>query len=86
MLSEEEVTTIVGSKGQLSFPFFGDNSVTLEVEGKAAEIFKFENIKHIQQPLIQTVVDDLLGKGKCPSTGVSGARTNWVMEQICRKL
>ena len=38
--------------------------------------------KHIQEPLIQTVVDDLLGKGECPSTGKSGARTNWVLEQI----
>jgi hypothetical protein len=56
------------------------------VDGEPKEVFQFEISKHIQQPLIQTVVDELLGKGKCLSTGVSGARTNWVMEQICRNI
>ena len=47
--------------------------------------FSFDLPQHIQQPLIQSVVDDLLGTGECPSTGVSGARTNRVMEQlVCR--
>lgn len=85
-VSDEEVTTIVGSKGQISFPFFSDHHVMLKVDGKPDEVFQFDISKHIQQPLIQTMVDELLGKGKCPSTGVSGARTNWVMEQICKRV
>ena len=85
-VSDEEVTTIVGSKGQVSFPFFSDHSVTLKVDGKPDEIFQFNISKHIQQPLIQTMVNELLEKGKCPSTGVSGARTNWVMNQICKRV
>jgi len=84
--SEIELTTIVGSMGQVSFPFFGDNKVTLEVDGKPKEVFHFNISKHIQLPLIQTIVDDLLGKGICSSTGESGARTNWVMERICKKV
>ena len=72
-------TTIVGSKGQISFPFFGDNTVTLELEGQEREVTRFEMPKHVQQPLIQSIVDELLGQGTCPSTGVSGARTNKVM-------
>jgi hypothetical protein len=39
---------------------------------------------HVQQPLIQSVVDELLGRGTCPSTGESGARTSWVMDQLVR--
>ncbi len=78
-VSKMDKTTIVGSKGQISFPFFGDNTVTLELEGQTKEVMTFEMPKHIQQPLIQTIVDELLGKGTCPSTGVSGARTNRVM-------
>lgn len=85
-VSDEEVTTIVGSKGQVSFPFFSDHSVTLKVDGKPEEVFQFDISKHIQQPLIQTIVNELLGKGKSPSTGVSGARTNWVIEQICKRV
>ncbi|HUW18526.1 MAG TPA: hypothetical protein VMW16_04420 [Sedimentisphaerales bacterium] len=38
--------------------------------------------QHVQQPLIQTVVDELRQRGKCPSTGVTAARTNWIMGEI----
>lgn len=84
--SDQEVTTIVGSKGQISFPYFGDHSVTLEVEGQPKERLTFDIPKNIQLPLIQTIVEELTGKGKCPSTGISGTRTNWVMEQLCRRV
>jgi predicted dehydrogenase len=83
--SDKDVTTIVGSKGQISFPFFSDHSVTLEVDGKEKEVMKFDIPVNIQQPLIQTIVDELLGNGQCPSTGVSGARTNNVMEILAGK-
>jgi hypothetical protein len=36
----------------------------------------------VQQPLIQTVVDQLRGQGPCPSTGVSGARASAVMDAV----
>ena len=38
--------------------------------------------EHVHQPLIQTIVDELNGNGKCPSTGESGARTARVMDAI----
>jgi len=85
-VSDQEVTTIVGSKGQISFPYFGDHSVTLEVPGRSAERYTFDISKHIQQPFIQSMVNELTGSGKAPSNGISGARTNWVMEQLCRRL
>ncbi len=79
--SEIEETTIIGSLGQIRFENFGNNQVILETnEGR--QIFEFAMPQHVQQPLIQSVVDDLLGKGECPSTGISAARTNWVMEQL----
>lgn len=77
--------TVIGSKGKLSIPFFGKPEIVLEKSGqKRKEHFKFSLPKHIQQPLIQTVVDDLLGIGLCPSTGTSAARTNWVMEEMTK--
>ena len=84
-VSDREVTTIVGSKGQISFPFFGDHSVTVEVDGREKEVLRFDIPVNIQQPLIQTIVDELSGSGTCPSTGVSGARTNKVMEALARR-
>ncbi len=80
--SETDVTTIIGSKGQLSYPTFNGSSVLLETSSKGRQEFSFTMPRHIQQPLIELVVQDLLGTGTCPSSGTSGARTNWVMEQI----
>jgi len=37
---------------------------------------------HVQQPLIQTVVDQLNGTGRCPSTGETAIRTTRVMDEI----
>jgi hypothetical protein len=46
------------------------------------EQFDLPNPLHIQQPLIQCIVDELHGQGQCPSTGVTAARTAWVMDQV----
>jgi 1,5-anhydro-D-fructose reductase (1,5-anhydro-D-mannitol-forming) len=46
------------------------------------ETFDRPNPPHIQQPLIQSIVDELHGQGACPSTGESAARTTWVMDQV----
>lgn len=81
-VSETDQTVITGNEGQITYSTFEESTVTLETERDGKQTFDFKVPKHIQQPLIKTIVDDLLGRGKCPSTGVSGARTNRVMEQI----
>jgi len=40
--------------------------------------------EHIQMPFIQTIVDQLRGKGTCPSTGRSAAVTSKVMDDILK--
>ncbi len=84
-VSDEDKTTIIGSKGHISFPFFGDNSVSVNIDGKTPEVLNFPMPKHIQQPLIQTIVDELLGKGKAASKGISAARTNRIMALLMGK-
>ncbi|NJN34677.1 MAG: Gfo/Idh/MocA family oxidoreductase [Saprospiraceae bacterium] len=84
--SETELTTIYGSQGEISFSVFSNSHITLKIEGKRKRTLRFEMPKHIQQPLIQTIVDDLHGKGKCISTGATATRTNWVMGQICQSI
>ena len=84
--SDCEATTIVGSKGQIKFNYFADHSVVLEIYGRKTERLTFEIPYHIQQPLIQAIVNELLGKGKCPSTGVTAARTGKVMDMLCRRI
>jgi predicted dehydrogenase len=75
---------IYGSTGKISFETFGKGEFFLEVDGEKVEKFSFELPKHIQQPLIETIVRDLLGTDNCPSTGRSAARTNWVMDELTK--
>jgi predicted dehydrogenase len=75
---------IYGSKGKISFETFGKGEFILEREGEDPRHFSFELPKHIQYPLIETIVGDILGKSTCKSLGTTAARTNWVMDQLTR--
>jgi len=74
-------TEIVGSRGKIVYSTFDFAPVRLETEDGVEE-FPFTPPAHVQQPLVQTVVDELLGRGTCPSTGRTAARTSRVMDQI----
>ena len=78
---QTDAMEIVGSRGKIVFPAFARAPVRL-ITAKGAQDFDLPPPEHVQQPLIRTIVDELLGRGKCPSTGVSGARTSYVMDQI----
>lgn len=73
---------LTGEAGELRMSCFGNDAVRLKTAAGWNESFDLPNPPHVAQPLIQTVVDDLLGKGKCPSTGESGLRTQEVMDQM----
>ena len=75
----EERLEIDGTEGRLSTDVLGYSPLTLSRSG-ATETIDLPDPPHIQQPLIQTIVDALLGRGTCPSTGVSAARTSAVMD------
>ena len=77
-------TTIVGSEGKIEYATFGDPIVNLYTDDRGKEEFHFELPKHIQQNLIQSILDEFKGKGTCPSTGISAARTSLAMEMIVR--
>lgn len=74
-------TEIMGTIGKISFSSFDTEPVVLTTSEGVTE-FDIGNPPHVHQPLTQTIVDELNGVGRCPSTGESGARTNWVMDQL----
>ena len=83
--SREDSITITGTKGFIRFSTFAFTPISLSTD-KGKELFEPEQPEHIQQPLIQTIVNELHGVGECPSTGVSAARTAKVMDMIVGKL
>ena len=72
---------ILGSKGRIIFPCFSQAPLHMKNSYGVHEKI-ISHPKHIQEPLIQTVVDELRGKNSSPSSGKSAARTTWVMEKI----
>lgn len=78
--TKEDRIAIVGETGTLRLSTFGDGPIELEGPG-GVESYSLPNPRHIQEPLIQTVVDSLLGRGTCPSTGEAAARTSDVMDR-----
>jgi len=77
-------TEIIGTRGKISFATFSPAPTLLTTAGGVEEI-SIADPPHVHQPLIQTIVDELNGVGTCPSTGLSGARTTGVVDQILRK-
>jgi 1,5-anhydro-D-fructose reductase (1,5-anhydro-D-mannitol-forming) len=72
---------ISGEKAELRMSTFGNEPVELH-SPEGVERFDLPNPEHIQQPLIKTIVDELSGKGRCESTGISGSRTSAVMDAV----
>ena len=75
----EDILRIEGTQGSLSISTFGNEPAELFSGGSKTQ-FDLPNPLHIQTPMIQLIVDSLLGKGECPSTGFTAQRTNKVMD------
>ncbi len=73
--------SIAGERGVISFSFFGAGPVRL-VTARGEQVYLPPPVPHVQAPLIATLVAECRGEGTCPSTGVSAARTDAVMDAI----
>jgi 1,5-anhydro-D-fructose reductase (1,5-anhydro-D-mannitol-forming) len=78
---DKEMNEIVGERGRLLFSTSQPVPIRLIRDGRVEE-FPIADPPHVHQPLIETIVAELNGQGQCPSTGVSAARTAWVMDEI----
>jgi predicted dehydrogenase len=78
---DEEYNEVNGANGRIRFSTSAPVPIRL-TRGDSVEEIPVGDPPHVHQPLIQTIVDELNGRGKCPSTGESAARTAWVMDEI----
>ncbi len=78
---DEDHTEIIGTRGKITYATFAASPVVLTVGDTVTE-FAIDNPPHIQQPLIQSIVNALNGEGVCASTGETAARTSRVMERM----
>ncbi len=81
---QTDTITIYGSEGSIRYSTFEVIPVRL-VTGKGEELYHYRNPENIQYNLICSIVETLQGKADtCPSTGITAARTNRVLEKIVR--
>jgi len=83
--AREDRIEVIGDKGMICFSVFTYDPIALHTE-KGREEIPVANPEHVQQPLIQAVVDHLLGKSICTCDGANATLTNWVMDKILNKL
>jgi predicted dehydrogenase len=81
---EVDRIVIAGTKGRIEFPFFSDAPLCIYRERKF-EAVHLPNPAHVQQPLIQSVVDELCGLGASPCDLHAAAMVSAVMDVILGK-
>ncbi len=81
--SVKDEIIITGEKGNIVMPSFTHGAVMLTT-GEGVTEFKFENPEHISQNLVQQIVHEMCGTGKCVSTGISAARTSRVLDEMVK--
>ncbi|WP_111628312.1 Gfo/Idh/MocA family protein [Larkinella arboricola] len=75
---------LLGSQGKITFSFFEKFDIKVETAA-GTETYTIPYPQHVQQPIIEAIVNELRGEGKSPSTGESGARSNLIMDWITAK-
>jgi predicted dehydrogenase len=75
---------IIGTQGSIYFSVFGGNTITVIAKG-VVSTFSFETLQHVQQPMIEKVVQYFLGEGVNPCSGDEGAEVMRMMENLVRE-
>lgn len=76
---DEDECTIYGQEGFIRFSFFGELSITVNKNGKE-EMLVFPALQHVQQPMIEKVVQYFLGLGPNPCSAEEGCEVMRLME------
>ncbi len=81
---ELDLCEIKGTKGTLRFPIFTDGC-QLTLEGQTKDLH-FPPIQHVQQPMIEQVVNYFLDKGPNPCTASEALIVMEMMDRVTGKL
>jgi predicted dehydrogenase len=79
--SSRDTIEIIGDKGSIKFTTFSFEPIVLTNEAGSQEFIN-ERPEHVQYNLIERIVRSLNGQGESPSTGITGARTSKIMDEV----
>ena len=75
---------IVGSEGKISFSVFDHNPLIIESNGNQTSI-SFDKLQHVQQPMIQKVVEYFLDQSPNPCSASEGVQVMKMMDAMVNK-
>ena len=81
---KQDQIVLTGTAGELRTSIFADEDVLVR-QGARETRYQVRNPPHVHQPLVQTIVNELRGQGRCDSTASSGARASWVLERCVER-
>jgi predicted dehydrogenase len=79
--SNRDYIELIGTAGSIKFSTFSFDPIML-FSASGLQEFTNERPEHVQYYLITSIVNELHGRGRSPSTGFSGARTSKVMDEV----
>jgi predicted dehydrogenase len=83
-IDEKDLCEVIGSDGSIQFSVFKLEDVVLNTNG-TKEIFRFYQIPHVQQPMIESVVKFFLGEGPNPCPAEAGIDTMRLIDTFTKK-
>lgn len=81
---EKDSCEITGSDGKISFQVFGDQKITI-IRNRKTKVLSFAPIKHVQEPMIEKVVEYFLGEAPNPCSAEDGAKVMQLMDDFTKK-
>lgn len=75
----KDTCEITGTEGKISFSVFGEPRIAIVRKGKTSTIH-FERLQHVQEPMIEKVVQYFLGKGENPCPAEDGVEVMRIMK------
>lgn len=81
---DKDECEILGSNGKIIFSFFEHKPVTVVVNGKT-DVYHFDPLQHVQQPMIEKTVSYFLDEGPNPCSGEEGAQVMKLIDDFVIK-
>jgi predicted dehydrogenase len=82
--NEKDSCEIVGSEGKINLSVFRQQKLSV-TKNRETEIISFKPLKHVQQPMIEKVVEYFLDAGPNPCSAEDGAEVMRLMDQFTGK-
>jgi predicted dehydrogenase len=81
---EKDSCEIFGDRGKISFSFFNQRQIDLSTIDKNTS-FIFDTLEHVQQPMIEKVVEYFLHQGPNPCTAEEGTTVMQLIDEFTKK-